>query len=386
MRLCLVSLDIAPVRSSGLAVYAERVAQRLVAGGHEVTVVAARRPGTPPQSTSDGVGIERVPIGQSNWIGYGWHAARHVARLQRAQPFDIVHFMDVHFAWAFRGPYVASLLQSFRQRLTADNGRPYASSRRNRLFRQGYYQAARRWLEQPALQRAAALVALSQATRDEFVHSYRIDAQRITVVPEAVDTTRFAPQPTDDLRQRLGLVGQRVLVYVGFSTPRKGLEYLAAGLYGLPDDVRLVMVGNWEPGYRQKVQAAAGAAWQRVLEVGSVPDEEIPRYLSLADLVVLPSLLEGFGLPALEALACGTPVVATTAGSLPEVVGPCGALVPPRDTAALLAAIRSLLADEPRRRELAACARERALAHFTGHQAYTGLLQVYQGILGVSQR
>jgi glycosyltransferase involved in cell wall biosynthesis len=209
------------------------------------------------------------------------------------------------------------------------------------------------------------------------VTHYGIDAQHIAVVPETVDATRFAPCPTEDLRQQLGLGGKRVLVYVGFSNPRKGLEYLAAALRSLPADVHLIIVGRWAAGYRDSVIAAAGPAWQRVLEAGSVPDEDIPRYLSLADLVVLPSLLEGFGLPALEALSCGTPVVATTAGSLGEIVGPCGMLVPPRDTLALVQAISTLLDDEQRLRELGQQARQRALTHFGEQSAYTGILDVY---------
>jgi glycosyltransferase involved in cell wall biosynthesis len=249
------------------------------------------------------------------------------------------------------------------------------------LFRQGYYSAAHSMLERPALRRASWLVALSEATRNEFVQHYDLNPARVAVVPEAVDPQRFAPRNTSELRQRLALNDSRILVYVGFSNPRKGLEYLAAGLSALPPNVRLVIVGRWAAGYRARVQQAAGPGWQHVLEVGSVPDDDIPAYLSLADLVVLPSLLEGFGLPALEALACGTPVVATNAGSLPEVVGPCGMLVPPRNTDALVAAITKLLNNEPRRRQLAQCARQRALTQFSMQQSYTGMLTVYQQAL-----
>lgn len=382
MRVCLVSLDFAPVRSSGLTIYAERLAGLLRDHGHEVTVVAARRPGTVPRAVVDGIAVERVAIGPSDWIGYSLRAARHVARLGRANPFAVVHFLDVHFAWAYRGAFVASLHQSFHQRLTADNGRPYGSSWRNRAFRQAYYGGAMALLEAPALQRARALAAVSAATRDEFVANYGVDPARITLTPETLDTDHFAPRPTADLaelRRRVGLEGLRALVYVGFSTPRKGLEYLVPGLDALPDDVRLVIVGRWEQGYRERVIAAAGPAWRRVIEAGSVPDEEMPLYLGLAELVVLPSLLEGFGLPALEAMACGTPVVATTAGSLGEVVGPCGVLVPPRDTGALLTAIDALLADKARREALGACGRERALTHFSRRREYEAVMAMYNG-------
>jgi glycosyltransferase involved in cell wall biosynthesis len=378
MRLCLVSLDLAPVRSSGLAVYAERLALRLAEHGHAVTVVAALRPGAVRHSALGAVTVDRVEVGPSDWIGYSWRAARYVARLNAAEPFDVVHFMDVHFAWAYSGPYVASLLQSFRQRLVADRGHPYGSSWRNRAWRSLYYRMARVAMERPALRRASALVALSEATRREFARHYGVDPQRITLIPEPIDTLRFAPRPADALRKRLGLEGKRVLVYIGFSTPRKGLEYLAAGLHLLPPDVRFVIVGSWERGYRNKVMAAAGPAWSKVIEVGSIPDEEIPEYLSLADLYVSPSLLEGFGIPLVEALACGTPIVATTAGSTGEVVGACGILVPPSDTAALVSAIMELLEDEERRRRLGRLARERACSIFGVEQAYQAMIGVYE--------
>lgn len=380
MRVCLVSLDFPPVRASSFATHADLLAGKLVADGHDVTVVAALRPGTPARATLGGVAVERVALGRSDWIGYSLRAARHVARLHRERPFDVIHFLELHFAWAYRGPYVATLHQSFLQRLTADNGRPYGSSWRNLLFRWAYYTAAIHLMEGPSLRRSSALLSVSETTARAFASQFGVDMAQITVNLETTDPDRFQPQPrevVEALRRRLGLEGCRVLVYVGFSTPRKGIEYLAAALAALPKDVRLVLVGKWEPGYRKKVMAAAGSAWERVCEAGFVPDEELPNYYSLADLVVLPSLLEGFGIPALELLACGTPVVATTAGALPEVVGECGILVPPRDTPALAAAIRELLDDTPRREQLASRCRARALSHFSPQQEYATVLRVY---------
>jgi len=225
MRLCLVSLDFAPARTSGLTIYAERLARLLANHGHAVTVVAARRPGLPGRTFADGIAVERLPIGRSDWIGYGLRAARHVARRRARGDFDLVHFLDVHFAWAYRGPFVASLLQSFRQRLTADGGQPYASSWPNRVFRRAYYSGALRCMERPALRRAGALVSLSEATRQEFVRHYHIRPERIMLTPPSIDPARFAPPPAETvaaLRRRLGLEGRRVLLHVGFSHPAQG--------------------------------------------------------------------------------------------------------------------------------------------------------------------
>jgi len=125
-----------------------------------------------------------------------------------------------------------------------------------------------------------------------------------------------------------------------------------------------------------------GPASERVIEVGYVPDEELPRYYALADLFVFPTLLEGFGLPLAEALACGTPVVTTGAGSGPEVVGPGGRIVPARDPAALAKAINALLADPDLRLRLGRAGREWVLSRFGQQRMIEGNLSVYERLVG----
>src|SRR5262249_5247987 len=148
-------------------------------------------------------------IGFSDWIGYSTRAAREVARLQAARPFDIIHFADVHFAYAFRGPFVASLWQSFRQRLRADGGRPYASSRRNYVVRLIYYHVARLWMERRSLAHAGRLIAACESTRQEFIAFYNVAPERISYAPQGTDLGALRPVATDVLRRRLGLERRR---------------------------------------------------------------------------------------------------------------------------------------------------------------------------------
>ena len=150
---------------------------------------------------------------------------------------------------------------------------------------------------------------------------------------------------SDGLRQRLGLDGCRVLLFVGFITPRKGLEYLLHAMHFLPEDVHLVIVGRWEPHYRAYCRKALDALQDRVLEVGFIPDEQRACYYSMADVYVAPSLLEGLGITPIEAMACGTPAIVTSASSGPEEVGEAGLVLPPCDLEALATAIRRLLED-----------------------------------------
>jgi glycosyltransferase involved in cell wall biosynthesis len=290
---------------------------------------------------------------------------------------DVVHFLDVHFSYAYRGSYVASLFQSFHQRSTADGGLPYHSSFTNLLWRYVYYGLAERLLERQGLKHAEVLIAPSQAVKSEFVHHYGVPEAKVTVIPLGIDTNRFRPHPGTALKEQLGLAGKRILLYVGFSTPRKGLEYLSTTLARASDNVRLLLIGHWERGYREKVYEIWGESASRVIEMGYVPDEEMPFYYSMADLFVLPSLLEGFGLPLVEAMACGLPVVATSAGSIPEVVGEAGILVPPRHPQALADGVFSLLADEAMRQGKAERGRAQALSRFGNADMANATLAVY---------
>jgi glycosyltransferase involved in cell wall biosynthesis len=383
MRICLVSLDFVPYRSSGLAVYAENLARGLTQQGHQVTVIASGpRHRAAPEEDGYAERIFRLPVGPSNWIGYSFRASRLLERMQQEMAFDVVHFSDVHFAYAYRGSYVASLHQSFRQRLLAKDGLPYHSSLSNLVGRYLYYNLAMMFPEKRCLKKASWLIAVSESTKREFVEHYAVDEAKVDVVWEGINTNRFRRRDVAALRQSLDLARERILLYVGFSTPRKGMEYLGQALRLLDDDVRLMIVGRWERGYRERfLQAIGNQAW-RIIEMGYVPDEEMPAYYSLADVLVLPSLLEGFGLPLVEAMACATPVVATTAGSIPEVVGDAGILVPPRDHRALADGINRILGEDGLRRHLGSVAEERVQKHFSVDRMAADTLEVYRRFMG----
>jgi glycosyltransferase involved in cell wall biosynthesis len=378
VRICLVSLDYKPYRSSGLTIYAEDLARGLTELGHSVTVLAAQRPGLPPHHWTEGVELHRVPIDRLDWISYSWRAAKRLHRIKQETPFQVVHFLDVHFAYAYRGSFVASLWQSFRQRLTARGGQPYHTGTIDWLRREIYYRAARRHMEQPSLARATRLITSCRSTRQEFIAHYHVPPERVDLAVQGIDTDLFRPVPGDDLRQRLGLKNCRTLLFVGFITPRKGLEYLARAMHLLPENVHLFIVGRWGPNCRARFLRALGSAAGRVHEVGFVPDEERPYYYSMADVYVSPSLLEGLGITPIEALACGTPAVVTSASSGPEEVGDAGLVVPPCDPEALAFGIRRLLEDDDLRQHLGQRGRERVLRDFSYRRMAELTLQTYE--------
>lgn len=377
MRICLVSLDYKPYRSSGLTIYAEDLATGLQEHGHDVSVIAAHRPQLPAYQQIDQVDIYRAPIDQLDWITYSWRATNLLHKLQQRQPFDLVHFLDVHFAYHYRGRFVASLWQSFRQRLTAWQGRPYNTGTIDCWRRMAYYQIARYAMEQPSVLRARRLLASCASTQQEFLAHYHLSPLNVDRVPQGINTNLFRPVAAQEIRQRLGLANCYVLLFMGFMTPRKGLEYLAQALHHLPAAVHLVIAGRWAPHYRTRFLRELGADRDRVHEVGFIADWERPFYYSMADLYVSPSVLEGLGITPIEALACETPAIVTAATSGQEEVGSAGLVVPPFDAQALADAIQYLLANREIRLQMGKRGREYVLAEFSYQQMAKLTLRSY---------
>jgi glycosyltransferase involved in cell wall biosynthesis len=344
-----------------------------------MTVVAAgRRPSQEIERVAlpAEVDVVRVPVGRADWIGLGFQAARYLGRHERA--FDLVHFADVHFAYAYRGPYIANGLQSFRQRLSSCRGRTYGVNRQDLMFRTLYYNAARRLAERPAVRRAQHMIMISETTRSEFVRHYGIPREKTSVSHIGVDLRRFDEMEEQTAARRaLDLPADvPVLLYVGFSTARKGVEYLGAALGELPA-VHLLMVGKWEKGYRERFWRSVGACRDRVRVAGYVPDDELLTYFAAADVFVLPSWLEGFGIPLVEAMAAGLPIVTTTGSATSEIVGDAGIAIAPGDSQALARAVHRLLTDGELARRLRRRGRERAQALFDEQRMIDDIEVIY---------
>ena len=377
MKIAFISIGFDPYRASGLDISGERLVGGLLDRGHQVSVVAAQKEPLHERITHPSLRVYRLPIGASNWIAWGWRAARLIDRLNRTESFEAVHFWDVYFAWAFRGPFIGSLQHSFQQRL--------ATSPEAGPVRRIYYAMARIMAEEPAIRRASGLLAGSASSLKAYREHYDIPPEKTGLARHGIDTEFFfRVQDTRALRARWRIrPEEKVIIFSGFFTPRKGLTYLAEAMQAMDPLPRLVLTGRWDSGFRQNFFKSLGGLTTQVVEAGFVPDEELPAYFSMADLYVSPSLLEGFGLPIAEALACGTPAVGADTGSVAEVIGPGGILVPPRDPASLAAAVSGLLRDPAARAELGRKGRSHIVENFSLERMVDSILQGYRRFLGV---
>jgi glycosyltransferase involved in cell wall biosynthesis len=201
------------------------------------------------------------------------------------------------------------------------------------------YVAWQRALLPALVARAVHLVTVSQFSQAELVGLLGADPARITVVPGGVDE-RFSPAATPARRER------PYVLTVASRTARKNLGALDETARRLAaDGVELVAVGGDRPQFRDDAPVGGPITW-----LGAVPDDALPGLYAGAEAFVLPSLYEGFGLTALEAMASGTPVVASARGALPEVVGHAAVLVDPCDPAGIAEAVLGAIGDERLRR------------------------------------
>lgn len=235
-----------------------------------------------------------------------------------------------------------------------------------------------------ALRRATACVVPSQATADELVRAAGADPGRLHVAHLGVDTAVFAPPATaavQAVRRRLGLPGERpYIAFLGTLEPRKNVPALVRGFvaacHGRADPPVLVLAGGagWDNDLDEVIAAVPSDL--TVVRPGYLPVEELAGLLGGAVVVAYPSLGEGFGLPVLEAMACGSAVLTTRSLALPEVGGDAVAYTEP-DPESIAAALRELLDDPDRRKNLAAAAVERA-AGFTWDACAAAHVSAYE--------
>ncbi|MCL4414845.1 MAG: glycosyltransferase family 4 protein [Acidimicrobiales bacterium] len=292
----------------------------------------------------------------------GWRLPRVLSRLSPC----LAHFQYV-IPPAYRGPAVVTVHDISFDRF------PELEDRFDGL--------ALRTLVPRSLKRAAAVLTVSEWTKTDIVDRYAIPPHRVVVTPNGVDPI-FKPEPTGwadaDLAWHGDPLARPYLLFVGAIRPRKDPVTALRALAMLDGDIGLVMVGPPKREIdRVLVTVEELGLGGRVALLGYVPRERLAALYRNAACLVLPSLYEGFGLPVVEAMASGTPVVASSVGAIPEVAGDAAVLVPPGDPGALAEGVRAALENRDR---LVAAGLERS-STFSWDYLARRTLQVYEEIL-----
>ena len=247
-----------------------------------------------------------------------------------------------------------------------------------------------------ALGVSAHVVSISEAARRDGLARFKLPPERITTTPLAADA-RFCPQPPDEVaRVRAAYnLPQEIVLFVGINKPHKNLVRLIEAFGRLlqkGSSATLVIAGPWDDRYPEAKAVAASMpgrlpgnlpAGESVRFLGPVADADLPALYAAATVFVLPSLYEGFGLPVLEAMACGAAVACSSTSSLPEIAGDAALTFDPQDVEAMAGAIGRLLGDEELRRRMAQAGLAQA-ASFTWEKTAALTLAVYRQVLNPS--
>lgn len=244
----------------------------------------------------------------------------------------------------------------------------------------------RRWYAFTRMQRRVArrlpeIITVSRSSAFEIAQHLRVPSRRISTIPIGTDTELFSPDPS------VARVPGRIVTTASADSPLKGLLPLVEALAKVrtdDDTVELIVVGKPKPDGDVARAITALGLGDAVRFVSGISDDELVGLLRSAELACVPSLYEGFSLPAVEALSCGTPLVSTTGGAIPEVAGPDGVstlAVPPGDAGALAQAIRRLRDEPELRARLGAAGRQRVLARFTWRTAAIATAERYRELL-----
>ncbi len=307
-------------------------------------------------------------------LSFGMRAYRYL-QSEKGQKYDVVHdnqtlsygIVDIKKAGF-------PVVETIHHPVTIDRDLAISSAKtiKDRL---GY----RRWFSFTKMQIKVAreleyIITVSQMARQHIQEVFGIPAARLRVIYNGIDTELFSP--ADSVPRSSNMI----LMVMSRDTIVKGLRYLLEAMAEVRKkyDINLVVVGRtMGDGYTESLIKRLDIE-RNVTFCSNVDTGELIKLYRMATIVAVPSTYEGFGLPAAEAMACGTPVVSTTAGALPEVVGDAGILVPPADSGALAAAISGLLEHPEKLQELGRKGRKRILEQFSWKDAARRTLDVYQ--------
>ncbi|MEV5831984.1 glycosyltransferase family 4 protein [Nocardia sp. NPDC052112] len=290
----------------------------------------------------------------------------------RAQAFDVVHdnqclgygLLDV----ARHLPVVATI----HHPITRDRALDLAAApwRRKPFVRRWYGFLG---MQERVARRIPDLITVSSSSAADIAEDFGVSPRQLHTVPLGVDTELFTPRETPRVRGRIVAVASA-------DKPLKGIAHLLEAVAQLrhTHDIQLRLVAKLEPnGPTEKLIAELGLA-DIVTTVSGLSDEQLAELLASAQIACIPSLYEGFSLPAVEAMASGTPLVASRAGALPEVTGTCAELVEPGDATALTRTLSQLLRDPDRLHDMGNAGRRRALEVFSWAAVGAQTVAVYE--------
>lgn len=404
MQICLLSYRCYPY-SGGQGIYVHYLSRCLRELGHDIDVIA----GPPYPELDDGINLIKLPSldlyslpererflinpGRLNsspniveWMGeccgfftepltFGMRAYKFLRNGNRYKKYDVIHDnQSLSYSMLKIQKLGVPVVTTIHHPIIID--RDLAVKAARSLWQS---MGIRRWYAFANIQLKVAkqlshFITGSQNSYRQIIDIFKLPKDSLRVIYDGVDSSVFSRAP--ETKRAVN----RLLVINSGDTPLKGLKYLleAVAALKLERKIQLTVVGKpMKNGHTQGLVDSLGIA-DCVTHLGQITTDELVKHYSTATMVVVPSVYEGFGLPAAEAMCCKTPVISTTAGALPEIVGDAGILVPPADTRALAEAISNLLDNPDRCRDLGEMGHRRVVDMFNWKNTAIQTAEVYR--------
>ena len=321
MRIVILVYLFPPKWLAGTEIATYNIAKYLARRGHEVHVITSWDEGLPKESFEEGFYVHRIRVPRLKTVGYTLHALRELLLIKELSP-DIVHAQSIPRGAAC---ILARKLFGIPCVVWGQGSDVYLPWRFKEV------------VSKFVLGNADALIALTEHMKQKMIEILNRERNCVFVIPNGIDYEFFSGY----LRKRDSVISkprndEKVILYVGRLEPVKGVRYLVQAMRILKDMVRnlkLTIVGDGSERKCLKELVRNLGLEDHVVFVGRVPHDKIPEYMASADVFVLPSLSEGFGMVVVEAMAMGLPVIASRVGGLPEIIKDCenGFLVEPRN-------------------------------------------------------
>ena len=403
LRICLLSYRSNP-HSGGQGVYIKNLSRALKSLGHRVEVVS----GPPDPELDAGIPLYRTPcldlynpqnpfrmpslkelaypLNLAEWLSvstmgfpepflFGVRAYLYLRN--RLHDFDIIHDNQglYYGLWAIRKffPTLATIHHPITVDRDLEIRQTISAWRKLKKLR---------WYSFVGMQKRVArslshIITVSDAALTDISRAFKIPRSKFHLVPNGIDTSKFHPIPEIDREKG------RIIVTNSADTPLKGLYYLLQAVADVSPSIpiKLVVVGTPKKNGNTARAIRKFGIGEQVRFTGRIDTTEFVRQYAKASVAVIPSVYEGFGMPAGEAMACGVPVISTTGGALPEVVGDAGILVPPTDSDALARALRAILENPTRADALGSAGLKRVKKLFTWESAARSLTGIYHEVI-----
>lgn len=381
----------------GMEVHTQELIKGLIRRGHKVTLICLIAPGHPNGSMEFRECLRIFYVGETQWVTKKFfrEAANLFKKLNEEERFDLVDSEEIGYGFSFAQyfsgdiPFIVTVHEVFMRKIRDEASRSFKN-----LIKSGnnYFKYRIRFHRRyrMILNRAVKIIAVGVQQSCDLKREYEISDNKIKIVSNGIDTDQFRPDSAEDLKAKLKLSGEKIVVAPGRIDKYKGFDVLISAFHLVLKkwkDAKLIIVGNGPFQMDLEKMANSLGIEDRVLFTGRIPYEDMPKYYNIAEVIAFPTLrTECFPLVALEAMSCGKPIVASRIGGLMEIIkdGIDGILAEPGDISDLEKKLLMLFDNDNLRAELGERARNKIIKRFSLERMVDETIDVYQEVLNAS--